>query len=340
METMGEQLKFLVPENLKLVKQQQNGLVEELEHCETTIKNEMEQRRMLEKDREELEVKLKQEKASALSNAKAQEVEFQNVSKKLELETTSLEQQIKDVTLELENTKRQTEIFEREGQLLQWLMFEQHNKDDEQLPARVVGEPLKSNEEAKLLLSNIIEQVGKQRKYCSKLHELCTSVVMERDKTMEEVELLKIRLGEEYSVDDTVRVGDRMSSIESPSDIDMSDTERLKKRIRRGSSYENLTAKIGVLQMESRHKSKIIQVLEQEQDEEYSSVVRNDNLWGSNVHRSQDRLEYNRYQMYGYRDGENGQSASSDSAELGDDEGESVIDHGGDYGTEKEGAGN
>merc|ERR1719397_1617239 len=115
---------------------------------------------------------------------------------------------------------------------------------------------------------------------------------MERDRITEQIELLKVRLGEDCSVDGVVRVGDRQSSLESPSDIEMSDSERLKINwIRRGSSYQNLTAKIGVLQMESRHKSKVIQVLEREQFDEYGSAVNNENQWGSNMNRSLDKWE-------------------------------------------------
>jgi len=340
METMSKQLKCLVPETFARVKHQQNSLVEELEHCETTIKNEIEQRRNLEMAKEELEAKLRQEKASALASANAQNLEYQDISKKLETETNSLEQQIQDVTLELENTKRQTKVFEREGQLLKW-MFGQQQMDEEEFPANHDGEPLRSNEEAKVVLSDIIEQVGQQRNYYNKLDDLCKCVLMERDRIMEQIELLKVRLGNDCSVDGVVRLGDRQSSLESPSEIEMSDTERVKQHwIRRGSSYQNLTAKIGVLQMESRHKSKMIQVLEQEHEEDYS-VVRHEHRWASNVKRSPaEKWEYSRFHMFGYGNAENGHSGSSESAELGDDEGESVLDRTGNYGTEKVGKGN
>merc|ERR1719193_2600556 len=224
---MSKQLKCLVPETFARVKHQQNSLVEELEHCETTIKNEIEQRRNLEMAKEELEAKLRQEKAIVLASAKAQELEYQDISKKLETETNSLEQQIQDVTLELENTKRQTKVFEREGQLLKW-MFGQQQMDEEEFPANHDGEPLKSNEEAKGVLSDIIEQVGLQRKYYNKLDGLCKTVLVERDRIMEQIELLKVRLGNDCSVDGVVRLGDRQSSLESPSEIEMSDTERVK----------------------------------------------------------------------------------------------------------------
>jgi len=334
METMSEQLDFLAPQNFALVKQQRNGLVEEIAHCEKTIKNEVEQRRILEKARKELDAKLKQEKASVLATSKAREAEMSAISKKLELENLSLEKQIKDFTLELEDTQRQADILEKEGKLLKW-MLEQNDMEVDEPPTHQEGELLKSNDEATLVLSKTIEQVGKQRNYFNQLYEIYNSIVTDKDKTFEETEMLKIRLGIELENEDTVRVDD-FQSMSSPTEDEMSDTERIKKHwIRRGSSFQNLTAKIGVLQMESRHKSKMIQVLEQEGDE-YGG---HDNRWG-NRNRSLDKWEYNRYQMYGHNVVENERSASCDSADLGDDEAESVIHRSGNYGTENGGTGN
>jgi len=337
MENMGEQLEFLAPQNLAVVKQQTNGLVKEVANCEISIKREMEQRIMFEKARKELAVKLIQEKALSKANAQAQEVEFRNVSKKLEQENISLEQQIESARMELENIQRQTDVIKNEGHLLKWISRQRKIKD-EQLPVGHGSEHLKSKEEAKLVLSNIIDQVRKHRNYFSKLLELCKSVMTERDKTVEEAAQLKIRLREEFGNEDMVRMDDRQLRLECSED-ESSVTEREKKiLIRRGSSYQNLTAKIGVLEMESRHKSKMIRVLEQEQVDEYAGVVRH-HRQGTNVNRSLEKLDYTRYQIYGDDSRENVDSESIDSAELGDDEAKSLIDRQGSFGIHKGGAG-
>lgn len=324
LENMCAQLECLVPENFTRVKQQQNSMVEERAFCEISTLNEIDQRQMLEKARNELEIKLKREKAKTIANLQAQEMVFRNIIKKHELEKIELEKQIKDVTLGLQKNHRRADIVEKEGKLLK-RRLEQHWLEDEQLPASLNVETLTSEDEASLLLSYIIEQVGMQRKYIGKLHELCNPVVIERDRTMEEIELLKFHLGEDFTNEETVSVYDRQSTIESAAEDEISESERLKQKLfRRTSSHQNLAAKIRVLQMESRHKSKIIQLLQQEQFDEYGSVVQDESQGGSNVNRSQEKWEYTRYQVFD-DNGENVPKSNSESAELGDDEADNVI---------------
>jgi len=271
LENMGVQLEFLDPENFARVKEQQNGIVEELAYCEVSIKKETEQRRKLENARKELEEKLEREKASTITHLREQEMMFRNISKKLELEKISIEQQIKDATLELQNCERRNDIVEKVGKQPK-MMLELNEVEDEWLPASFNVEPLRSNDKSSLVFSNIIEQVGMQRIYLGKLHELCNSVVIERDRTMEEVELLKVRLGEDFMNEEALP-----STIESDSE-DLSELQRLKQEqlIRKASSHKSLAAKIRVLQLESRHKSKMIQFLQQDKFDEFDSEVRNE----------------------------------------------------------------
>jgi len=335
MESMGEQLEFLAPQNLSIVKPQTRVLDEELANCEIAIKQEMGQTIKLEKARKDLEVKLMEEKAWSNANAKAKEIEFRDVSKKLEQENISLEQQIQEATIELENIQREMDVIKNDEYLLKW---NSEQGIEEQIPVNHCSEHPKSMEEAKLLLANIIEQVRKDRKYFGSLFELCKLVVTERDKTMEEADELKIRLREEFSKENPLWIGERQSSFDNGSEDESCDAERQRKILIRRGSYENLTAKIGVLQMESRHKSKLIEVLEQEQVDEYGGVVRHDNRWVSNVNRSIEKLDYTRYQIYGDDSVENADSVSVDSAELGGAEVENLIDRQGHFGAYKGGA--
>lgn len=108
-------------------------------------------------------------------------------------------------------------------------------------------------------LSLVMARTAKHQKEFNKLYEQYQVIVKERDEAVEKADLLHLRFGEQIVNDPLDPIFD---SSEPEAETESGADHRKSQRI--NNSTENLTKKNELLEMELRHKSKIITYLERE----------------------------------------------------------------------------
>lgn len=321
-QRMREKLELMDPDNLEIVKQYQD-LVKDLQKCHIVMGKEKESRIRLENLRGELEIQLEQEKVSAMFKVEAKEAEFKSNIKKLEAHNCSLLQQLNGLKINLSNTKIGCDISKSETQMLKWLLEQRKGKNQKRhqihrgkashvrsCSVESAGKILKPrlhrtgsqshrqpDDDMTVTLGLVMARAEKHQKEFNKLYEQYQVVLKERDEATDRVESLKKRVEYEFPINDQMSEeapNREESGTERPLDyLEIHSHNQHQKASDMKMSSDTLVAKIEVLEMELRHKSRIITYLEREHADQLGNV-----LHYQDPHRPLKKWEHTRYQIF------------------------------------------
>jgi len=315
-QRMREKLELMDPDNLEIVKQYQD-LVKDLQQCHVVMGKEKDNRIQLENVCDELEIKLEQEKVSAMFKVEAKEAEFKSNIKKLEAHNCSLIQQLEGLKINLSNNKIGCDISKSETQMLKWLLEQRNGKSkktDQLRRGRAsharscsvesAGKLLKPSthrtrsqthrqpdDDMTVTLGLVMARAEKHQKEFNKLYEQYQVILKERDEAAERAESLQRRVEYEYSIND--QIDDAPNREESGPERNLEIHSKKEQQKASKMSSDSLVAKIEVLEMEVRHKSRIITYLEREHADQLGNV-----LHYQDPHRPLKKWEHTRYQIF------------------------------------------
>lgn len=335
-DKLRSQLQLIDPKDLESVKQYQN-LVKKLKECQSQLGKEREQRKKLQQISAEIEIELEQEKVTAMFNAEALEADFKNQRKSAESYNTSLEQRLEGLKLNLSSAKVALETLKNCCQIRQWLI-EQSEKEKNPTElvrhgrrrasiTRVSSESTgsfrgsqktarkddNSHEELSATLKRIMTQSEKEQTKFRSLYEQYLAVTNERDAAVKDLASLQRRAEEELSNfdpqnQDNISGDDESQPLIGPDFSESrSQMQQLQKTPKRRSSG-TLVAKIEILEMELKQKSRMIQYLERESADQLGNVI-----YFQDPSRPLKKWEHTRYEIF-----KGGGVDMGDGLEMGD----------------------
>lgn len=321
-DKLRSQLELIDPKDLEIVKQYQN-LVKKLKESQIELGKEREHRKRLQQVSAEIEIELEQEKVTAMFNAEAQETDFKNKRKNAESNHNSLVQRLEGLKLHLNSAKAGLETVKNCSQIRRWLV-EQGAK--EKNPTELVRHGRrrasisrlssgstgsfcgnqkissrkddKSQDELSVSLKRIMNQADNEQKKFRNLYEQYLAATNERDVAVKELASLQRRAEDEFSNFDPQNqehvFGDEESQPLIGPDFSESHSQRqqLQKTPKRRSSG-TLVAKIEILEMELKQKSRMIQYLERENADQLGNVI-----YFQDPSRPLKKWEHTRYEIF------------------------------------------
>jgi len=335
-DKLRSQLQLVDPKDLESVKQYQN-LVKKLKESQSELGKEREQRKKLQQISAEIEIELEQEKVTAMFNAEALEADFKSKRKSAELYNTSLEQRLEGLELNLNSSKLGLETLKNCCQLKRWLV-EQSEKEKNPTElvrhgrrrasiSRVSSDSARSfssnqktarkddnsHDELSAALKRIMSQAEKEQTKFRNLYEQYLAATNERDAAVKDLASLQRRAEEELSNYDPQNQDNLSGDEESQPLIgpDFSESrsqmQQLQKSPKRRSSG-TLVAKIEILEMEVKQKSRMIQYLERESADQLGNVI-----YFQDPSRPLKKWEHTRYEIF-----KGGGVDMGDGLEMGD----------------------
>jgi len=322
-EKLRNRLESIDPENLEIVKQYQD-LLKKVKECQSELGKEREHRKRLQQVSAEIEIELEQEKVQAMFNAEAQEADFKSKRKNAKSYNASLLQRLEGLKLKLNSEKVRLDIVKSCNQIRRWLV---EQGDKEKKPTELVRHgrrrasiskassestgshrgsqkqsPRKDEtvqDEMSAALNRIVNQTENEQTKFRSLYDQYLGVAKERDDAVKELASLQKRAEEEFSNCDLQNHENESGDDDSQPLIgpDFSESrsqmQQLQKTkpIRRSSG--TLVAKIEILEMELRQKSRMIQYLERENADQLGNVI-----YSQDPSRPLKKWEHTRYEIF------------------------------------------
>jgi len=335
-DKLRSQLQLVDPKDLESVKQYQN-LVKKLKESQSELGKEREQRKKLQQISAEIEIELEQEKVTAMFNAEALEADFKSQRKIAESYNASLEQRLEGLELSLNSAKLGLETLKNCCQVRRWLVKQ---SEKEKNPTELVrhgrrrasisrvssdsGGSIRGNQitarkddnshdELSATLKRIMTQAEKEQTKFRSLYEQYLAATNERDAAVKDLASLQRRAEEELSNFDPQNQDNISADEESQPLIgpDFSESrsqmQQLQKSPKRRSSG-TLVAKIEILEMEVKQKSRMIQYLERESADQLGNVI-----YFQDPSRPLKKWEHTRYEIF-----KGGGVDMGDGLEMGD----------------------